>query len=93
MYPSDPTPPDAQQRPRQGQGRRCRGNGVAGVAQVAAAAAVGEAGDRREHLGETRVIAVCVSDTLTDGLPTWREETLRWYEAFSKPNHTLTHHN
>lgn len=69
---SDPTPPDAQQRPHQSQDRRRRGDGVAGVAQVAAAAAVREAGDGREHLSEARVIAVCVPDTLTDGLPTCR---------------------
>lgn len=39
---SDPTPPNTEQQPHQGQDGRCCGNGVAGVAQVAVAATVGE---------------------------------------------------
>lgn len=88
-------PPHTQQGPQdqdQGQDRRRRGNSVARVAEVAAAAAICEAGDGREHLGQARVITVSVPDTLTDRLPSCRhtEYTLstHWVPLLTHTNTT-----
>lgn len=82
-----PAPPDAQQGPHQSHSRRCWRHGAAGVAQVAAAAAVGEARNRRKHLAETRVIAVRVPDTLTDRLSAWGETSTN--TTFKNPKHNF----
>lgn len=70
---SVPEPPDAQQGPHHGQSRRCYGNRGTRVTQVAVAASVGEAGDRRKHLGEAGDVAVRVPDALTDRPPPWTQ--------------------